>query len=43
MNDIVNKLKKAKKGEFVYDSNIRVTYEILEVDDTGGMPLSIAR
>lgn len=43
MEDIVNKLKNARKDEFIYDPDTGVTYEILEVDTNGGMPLSIAR
>ena len=42
MENIVNKLKKANKGDVVYDPNTRVKYEILEVDENDGIPLSKA-
>lgn len=43
MTEIEEKLKKAKKGEIVYDKNTGVTYEILVASRNGGMPLTISR
>jgi len=43
MAEIEEKLKKAKKGETVYDPNTDTTYEILAQSRKGEMPLTIAR
>ena len=41
--NIVNKLKNAKEGEFIFDPKTGVTYQITAVDKNGGMPCSIAK
>ena len=43
MENITEKLKKAKQGEFIHDSETGITYQILEESKGGSMPVTIAR